>query len=58
MDERPDMPTPGCQTNFKVIAHLLEPTHSERFLIILDKHLPTWREARAELNELPMAAEV
>ena len=39
------------------MAHLLEPTHSERFVAILHKHYPTWREARAELNELPLAAE-
>ena len=39
------------------MAHLLEPTHIERFVAILDKHFPTWREARAELNELPLAAE-
>lgn len=40
------------------MAHLLEPTHSERFLTILGEHFPTWREARAELNELPLTAEV
>jgi predicted metal-dependent hydrolase len=39
------------------MAHLLEPTHSERFMALLDKHYPTWREARAELNELPLSAE-
>jgi predicted metal-dependent hydrolase len=39
------------------MVHLIEPTHSERFLAILGKHYPTWREARAELNELPLAAE-
>jgi hypothetical protein len=39
------------------MAHLLEPTHSDQFVSILDKHCPTWREARAELNELPLAAE-
>ena len=39
------------------MAHLLAPTHSERFVAILDKHYPTWREARVELNELPLAAE-
>jgi predicted metal-dependent hydrolase len=38
------------------MAHLLEPTHSERFAGLLDQHYPTWREARAELNELPLAA--
>ena len=40
------------------MVHLLEPTHSERFLSILEEHYPTWREARAELNELPLTAEV
>lgn len=40
------------------MVHLLEPTHSERFITILEKHYPTWREARAELNELPLTAEV
>jgi predicted metal-dependent hydrolase len=39
------------------MAHLLEPTHSERFTALLDHHYPTWREARAELNELPLLAE-
>ena len=39
------------------MAHLLEPTHSERFAAILDKHWPTWREARSELNDLPLSAE-
>ena len=40
------------------MVHLLEPTHSERFIEILSRHYPTWREARAELNELPLTAEV
>jgi predicted metal-dependent hydrolase len=40
------------------MIHLLEPTHSDRFIAILEKHYPTWREARAELNELPLSAEV
>jgi len=39
------------------MVHLLEPTHSERFVAILSEHLPGWPEARAELNELPLAAE-
>lgn len=39
------------------LAHLLEPTHSDRFVAILDENYPTWREARAELNELPLSAE-
>jgi predicted metal-dependent hydrolase len=40
------------------MAHLLEPTHNDRFVALLNKHYPTWREARSELNELPLAAEV
>lgn len=40
------------------MAHLIEPTHSDRFIAILEKHYPSWREARAELNELPLTAEV
>lgn len=40
------------------MAHLVEPTHSERFVAILNEHYPTWREARAEINELPLAAEL
>jgi len=39
------------------MAHLIEPTHNERFIALLQKHYPTWREARTELNELPLAAE-
>jgi len=39
------------------MAHLIEPTHSERFVALLDEHYSTWREARAELNELPLGAE-
>lgn len=39
------------------MLHLIEPTHSERFLALLGRHWPTWREARAELNELPLVAE-
>lgn len=39
------------------MAHLIEPTHSDRFIGILNEHYPNWREARIELNELPLAAE-
>ena len=38
------------------MLHLLAPTHSERFLGLMSKHYPAWREARGELNELPLAA--
>lgn len=39
------------------MLHLIEPTHSERFFMLLSKYYPTWREARTELNELPLGAE-
>lgn len=39
------------------LAHLIEPTHGDRFVSILNEHYPTWREARAELNELPLTDE-
>jgi predicted metal-dependent hydrolase len=40
------------------MLHLIAPTHSEQFLALMSRHYPTWREARAELNELPLAAAV
>ena len=40
------------------MAHLLVPTHGERFVALLTEHYPGWRAARAELNELPLTAEV
>lgn len=39
------------------MAHLIEPTHNERFMALLDRHYPGWREARDELNALPLTAE-
>ncbi|MCJ7750819.1 MAG: M48 family metallopeptidase [Armatimonadetes bacterium] len=39
------------------MCHLIAPTHSEQFLALLSKRYPSWREARAELNELPLVAE-
>ncbi len=39
------------------MVHLREPTHNDRFIALLQQHYPTWREARAELNELPLTAE-
>lgn len=40
------------------MAHLIAPTHSERFVVLLNEHYPTWREASAELNALPLGSEV
>lgn len=39
------------------MLHLLEPSHNERFLALLDRLWPQWRESRAELNAMPLASE-
>ena len=39
------------------MLHLTEPSHNSRFISLLTFHFPTWREARAELNALPLTAE-
>lgn len=39
------------------MLHLVAPTHSEQFHVLISKHYPSWREARQELNELPLTAE-
>jgi len=36
------------------MVHLLEPTHNERFVALMNRFYPHWREARLELNELPL----
>lgn len=40
------------------MAHLIEPTHNDHFVDVLSQHYPNWREARSELNQLPLVAEV
>ena len=35
------------------MCHLLEPAHGPRFLALMDRHLPAWRDTRALLNRLP-----
>lgn len=39
------------------MAHLIEPSHNELFLAVLNHHWPQWRESRAELNALPLGSE-
>jgi predicted metal-dependent hydrolase len=38
------------------MLHLIEPPHSDRFVALMSRHFRLWREARAELNELPLGA--
>lgn len=37
------------------LCHQRVATHDDRFLRLLDRHLPSWRRRRAELNALPLA---
>ncbi|WP_122613369.1 M48 family metallopeptidase [Pseudomonas viridiflava] len=39
------------------LAHLIEPTHSNRFLALMDKFMPHWRQIKDELNRLPVRHE-
>lgn len=39
------------------LAHLIEHTHNERFVALMDQHLPKWRSIRKELNALPVRHE-
>jgi len=39
------------------MVHLIERSHGERFVALISEHCPAWREARAELNELPLGTE-
>lgn len=38
------------------LAHLISPRHDERFVAVLDREMPTWRQRQRELNALPLAA--
>lgn len=39
------------------LAHLIEPTHNNRFIGLMDQYLPKWRFHRDELNRLPVRHE-
>ncbi len=39
------------------MAHLLEPTHSERFRALMDRFMPKWQIHRETLNRLPVRCE-
>ncbi len=38
------------------LVHLIEPSHNKRFVGLMDQHYPAWREATAELNQIPLSA--
>jgi len=37
------------------LIHILEPHHKEKFIALMDHHLPKWRFLREELNRLPFS---
>ena len=39
------------------LLHLIERGHSDRFVALLDEHLPQWRARRDELNAAPLSHE-
>jgi predicted metal-dependent hydrolase len=39
------------------LVHLLEPTHNERFIKLMDRHMPKWQSHRQLLNSLPVRHE-
>ncbi|MGR9046118.1 MAG: M48 family metallopeptidase [Gammaproteobacteria bacterium] len=39
------------------MVHLLEPTHNQRFIGLMDSFMPDWRHRRDELNRLPVGHE-
>lgn len=39
------------------MAHLLEPTHNSRFIMLMDRFMPRWQFYRDKLNQLPVSHE-
>ncbi len=37
------------------MIHLIERKHNERFIIMMDKYLPEWKQLRMELNRFPVS---
>ncbi|MFQ3582229.1 M48 family metallopeptidase [Chloracidobacterium validum] len=39
------------------MVHLLEPTHNRRFVALMDRFMPTWKQHKQALNRLPVRHE-
>lgn len=39
------------------MVHLIEPTHNERFVALMDQYMPRWKHRRETLNQLPVRQE-
>lgn len=40
------------------MMHYFERNHAERFITLMDQHLPDWRSRREQLNQAPLAEEI
>jgi predicted metal-dependent hydrolase len=38
------------------LAHFVSRRHDDVFLGVLDRHMPAWRQVRADLNALPLSS--
>jgi predicted metal-dependent hydrolase len=47
---------PACLEYIVVheLTHLIEPSHNARFIALLDRFLPHWKQIRDELNRVPL----
>ena len=56
-----DLATKPCECLEYIVVHemvhVLEPTHNARFLALMDRLIPQWREYREQLNQLPVCHE-
>jgi predicted metal-dependent hydrolase len=50
---------PACLEYIVVheLAHLIEPSHNDRFIALLDRMMPNWRSYKRLLNQLPVRHE-
>lgn len=39
------------------LVHLLEATHNARFIALMDRFMPSWKDHRQVLNRLPVRGE-
>jgi predicted metal-dependent hydrolase len=39
------------------LAHILEPTHNQHFIALMDQFMPKWKFYKAQLNRLPVRHE-
>jgi predicted metal-dependent hydrolase len=37
------------------LVHLLERRHTDRFRMLMDRHMPSWKSCREELNKMPVS---